>query len=244
MMNISIRLKKLVLSACLLLMAACLHAQYSLGVTGLLTIPTADMQADGTFMGGANFLPEAMMPSNWEYNTGNYFVNITFLPFLEVAYRCTLLHGEFEKGSKWNQDRSVSLRFRPLKEGKWWPAIVVGSNDAFTTGELNMFKSAAGNRFFSSVYIVGTKHLLLGGHDLSFSLGGNIPFRKDSYRKGIFGGVGYSPAFLRSVTLMAEYNAEAVSIGTAAQLFNHFSLHAFCYDFKAVSAGIRYEFKW
>jgi hypothetical protein len=161
MMNISIRLKKLVLSACLLLMAACLHAQYSLGVTGLLTIPTADMQADGTFMGGANFLPEAMMPSNWEYNTGNYFVNITFLPFLEVAYRCTLLHGEFEKGSKWNQDRSVSLRFRPLKEGKWWPAIVVGSNDAFTTGELNMFKSAAGNRFFSSVYIVGTKHLLL-----------------------------------------------------------------------------------
>lgn len=244
MMNISIRLKKLVLSACLLLMAACLHAQYSLGVTGLLTIPTADMQADGTFMGGGNFLPEAMMPSNWEYNTGNYFVNITFLPFLEVAYRCTLLHGEFVKGSKWNQDRSVSLRLRPLKEGKWWPAIVVGSNDAFTTGELNMFKNAAGNRFFSSVYIVGTKHLLLGGHDLGFSLGGNIPFRKDSYRKGIFGGVGYSPAFLRSVTLMAEYDAEAVSIGAAAQLFNHFSLHAFCYDFKAVSAGIRYEFKW
>lgn len=134
-------------------MAAGLHAQYSLGVTGLLTIPTADMQADGTFMGGADFLPEAMMPSNWDYNTGNYFVNITFLPFVEVAYRCTLLHGEFEKGSKWNQDRSVSLRLRPLKEGKWWPAIVVGSNDAFTTGELNMFKSAAGNRF-SRLYML------------------------------------------------------------------------------------------
>lgn len=231
-----------ILTVGLLLGSSSLYAQYSLGMTGLLTIPTADMQPDGTFMGGGNFLPEAMTPSYWDYNTGNYFVNITFLPFLEMAYRCTLFHGEFENGNEWQQDRSVSLRLRSLKEGNWWPAIVVGSNDAFTTGNLNMFNRETGNRFFSSVYVVATKHLLSGQHDLGFSLGGNIPFRKDSYRKGLFGGVSYRPSFLKPVTFMAEYNAKAFSIGAAASLFNHISLYAFCYDFKAVSAGIRYEF--
>ena len=228
---------------CMLPVASSLNAQYSLGMTGLQTIPTADMQADGTFMGGANFLPEAMTPGYWDYDTGNYFVNMTFLPFLEVAYRCTLLHGEFENGNKWQQDRSVSLRLRPLKEGKWHPAIVLGSNDAFTSSELNMFAKVKGNRFFSSVYVVGTKHLLFGGHDLGLSLGGNIPFRKDAYHKGVFGGVSYRQAFLKPVVLMVEYDTEAVSVGAAARFFNHLSLHAFCYDFKALSAGIRYEFR-
>lgn len=101
-------------------------AQRSLGVSGLLNIPSADMQEDGTFMAGGNYLPQEMLPQEWGYNSGNYFVNLTFLPFMEVAYRCTLL--KVESTGKWNQDRSVSLRLRPLKEGKWWPSVVIGSN--------------------------------------------------------------------------------------------------------------------
>lgn len=66
-------------------------AQRSLGTSGLLNIPSADMQEDGTFMAGGNYLPEEMLPREWGYNSGNYFVNLTFLPFMEVAYRCTLL---------------------------------------------------------------------------------------------------------------------------------------------------------
>lgn len=227
----------------LLLVSSSSHAQYSLGMTGLLTIPTADMQPDGTFMGGGNFLPEELTPAKWDYDTGSYFVNMTFLPFLEIGYRCTLFHREFENGNKWQQDRSVSLRVRPLKEGKWWPSLVMGSNDAFTTGKLNTFSNVTGNRYFSSVYMVATKHFLSGGHDLALTLGGNIPFRNGSYRKGVFGGMSYSPAFLKPVILMAEYDAEAVSVGAAALLFNHISLYAFCYDFKAVAGGVRYEFK-
>ena len=142
-MNISIRFKKLILSACWLLMAVGLHAQHSMGVTGLLNIPTADMQADGTFMAGVNYLPEQMLPEHWDYNSGNYFLNMTFLPCLEIGYRCTLLK---LKTGKWNQDRSVSLRIRPLKEGKYWPSVVVGSNDALTTGQLNTFSEVSGNR--------------------------------------------------------------------------------------------------
>ena len=62
-------------------------AQRSLGVSGLLNIPSADMQEDGTFMAGGNYLPQEMLPQEWGYNSGNYFVNLTFLPFMEVAYR-------------------------------------------------------------------------------------------------------------------------------------------------------------
>lgn len=232
---------KLLLSFLLSAGSLFLHAQYSMGVTGLLTIPSADMQADGMFMAGGNYLPEAVTPGYWDYNTGNYYVNITFLPFVEMAYRCTLLRGNFDKGNKWQQDRSVSLRLRPLKEGKWWPAVVVGSNDAFTTNKLNPFDESKGNRYFSSIYAVATKHWSLGRHVLGLTLGGNIPFRKDNFRKGVFGGVSYAPAFLKTVVLMADYDSRAVSLGASARLFNHLSLHAFCYDFKAVSAGIRYE---
>ena len=76
-------------------------AQRSLGVSGLLNIPSADMQEDGTFMAGGNYLPQEMLPQEWGYNSGNYFVNLTFLPFMEVAYRCTLL--KVESTGKWNR---------------------------------------------------------------------------------------------------------------------------------------------
>ena len=215
------------------------QAQYSMGVTGLLNIPTADMQRDGTVMLGGNYLPKEMLPTHWDYNSGNYFVNATFFPWLELAYRCTLM--KVEETGKWNQDRSVSIRLRPLKEGKWWPAIVIGSNDVLTTNELNTFKDPGGTRYFSSVFAVGTKHFLLGGHDWGVTIGGHIPFRSASTRKGVFGGVEYRPAFFRDFSLMAEYDSDAVNVGASVRLFRHLSAHVFCYDFKNVCGGLRYE---
>ena len=82
-----LRLYSIMLVLCILVVYA--QAQRSMGTTGQLNIPTADMQPDGTFIAGGNFMPQEMMPEAWDYSTGNYFVNMTFLPFLEVAYRCT-----------------------------------------------------------------------------------------------------------------------------------------------------------
>lgn len=201
------------------------------------------MQADGTYMAGINYLPKETLPDSWNYNTGNYFLNLTFLPFLEIAYRCTMFHGDFGKGNNWQQDRSVSLRVRPLKEGRWRPSVVLGSNDVFTTGHLNPLSEIEGNRFFSSIYGVMTKHLAWNGHDFSFSFGGNIPFYKDSYRKGLFGGVCYRPSFFRTAALMVDYDTDALAVGASVCLFSHLSIHLFCYNFSTISGGIRYEFK-
>ena len=43
------------------------HAQYSIGTTGQLMIPTAEMQEAGTFIGGVNFLPEQLTPSVFQF---------------------------------------------------------------------------------------------------------------------------------------------------------------------------------
>lgn len=216
------------------------YAQYSRGVTGLLNIPSADMQPDGLFMAGGNYLPEEMTPDFWDHNTGNYFVNITFLSFVEVAYRCTLMKKEFKAGQKWQQDRSLTLRIRPLKEGKYYPAIAVGSDDLIKSSDFNPFTLK--NRYFASVYAVATKHITLNGHTIGFTLGGYF-FSDHSLSKSVFYGVQYTPPFLKSVSLLAEYDTKGVNIGATARLFKYFSAHLFSYDFKAVSGGLRYEFQ-
>jgi hypothetical protein len=217
-------------------------AQSSLGVTGLLNTPSADMQPDGVFMAGGNFFPKKLTPDRWQYNSGNYFLNITFLSFVEVAYRCTLLRGEFKAGNHWQQDRSISLRLRPIKESHYVPAVVVGSNDMLTTSELNAFNAVKGNRHFASIYVVATKNIPVGKHILGFTLGSYI-FPQNTLYKGPFCGIQYTPSFLTPVSLMAEYDANGVNVGTSARLFKHLFLHAFVYDFQALSCGIRYEFR-
>lgn len=218
-------------------------AQYSMGVTGALNTPTADMQADGTFMAGINYLPEKMTPELWDHNTANYYLDITFLSFVEVAYRCTLIKGMFENDSNWEQDRSVSIRLRPLKEGKFHPSVLLGSNDAFTTYQLNpLKKDVKDNSYFSSIYGVLTKHIKIGDHHLGFNIGGYLLSRRDSPYSGAFGSVNYVLPFLKPVTVMAEYDRDKINLGAAARLFGHFSLHLFSFDFKAVSGGVRYEF--
>lgn len=229
----------------LLLYVCCIipiKAQHSLGVTGLLNAPSAEMQKEGLFMAGGNFLPKEMTPGTWDYNTGNYFLNITFMSFVEVAYRCTLFKDDFLAGNKWQQDRSVSLRLRPLKEGKYWPSVVLGSNDAFTTNQLNPTKESKGNRYFSSIYGVATKNIDIHGHTIGFTVGGYF-LSKNSLYEGVFGGISYTPSFLRPVSLMAEYDANVINVGVKAKIFKCFSLHVFSYDFKAISGGIRYEFQ-
>ena len=126
------------------------QAQYSMGNTGLLNIPTADMQKAGTFMGGGNYLPNGMTPFN--FNTGNYFVNITFLSFLELSYRCTLLKTTRYDGKKgyFQQDRSLSARIRPIEEGKYHPRIGVQRDFIFRS--LSEAEKNAFNKLYDQYY--------------------------------------------------------------------------------------------
>ena len=226
-------MKYFFLSLLLIVTISVIKAQPTSGTTGLLNIPTAEMQRDGTFMFGGNYLPEAMTPEPFSYNTGNYYLNITFLPFWEVNYRLTLLKIDGTGGH--NQDRSFALRCRILKERKYIPAIVVGGNDVYTSS------SGGGNQYFGAVYMVATKNFQCGILTLSFTIGYGIDtFDKKQYA-GIFGGVALSPAFFKPLSLIAEYDTKAINAGASLFLFNHLYIQAFVYDMKYFCGGVQYK---
>ena len=208
-------------------------AQYSLGTTGLLNAPSAEMQETGTFMIGGNFLPERMNP--FDFNTGNYFAGITLFSFLELTYRETLLKTTYMTSRpKYNQqDRSMSVRLRPVREGRLMPAIVIGTNDPFRS---------LGNNYYRSIYGAATKHLLFGGHELGITVGyQGWTSDRNTLRDGVFGGITYSPAFCRQLRVIAEYDTEDINVGVTARLWNHLSLYALTNGFESVAGGLRFE---
>ena len=104
-------MKKIILLGTLLfLLAGSAKAQFTYGTTGLLHMPTADMQRDKTFMAGGGYLNSHALPSRWSYDTWNYYINITFFPWLEVAYTCNVFNHWVKRGKynvhMINQDRS------------------------------------------------------------------------------------------------------------------------------------------
>lgn len=226
--------KRVFICAWMLAVALGLKAQYTMGTTGQLNIPTAEMQETGTFMIGGNYLPKKMVPFN--YNTANYFINITFFSWLELSYRCILLKSTYMTSkAKYNQqDRSLSARLRPVKEGKYLPAIVIGTNDPFKD---------KGKNYFASVYGVATKTMAWGGHRIAATIGYFHPLSKDKYvmQDGIFGGIAYTPSFCKELKVMAEYDSDGFNAGAAVRLWKHLSIHAFTRKMECVSAGMRYE---
>lgn len=222
-------------------------AQFSCSMSGALNSPTALLLKDGTFSFGGNYLPSEMMPSAFKYNSGNYFVNIAFFPFMELSYRSTLIRCEsthpLKTGYTWNKDRSIAVKFRVVPEGNTWrPAFAIGSNDIVTTNSVTEPTSdAKGNRYFASIYGVITKNILINRQKLELSTGYYMPFYNRSYYKGIFGSVAWRPKRAEWLSLWGEYDCNAINMGIRTFLAKHLELQMFCYDFKAVSGGIRYS---
>ena len=206
-------------------------AQPTAGTSGLLNTPAAGMPDDGTFTAGANYLPDILTPQpDFNYNTYNYYVGMAFLPFLELSLRMTLLK-EPEEEKFNNQDRSLAMRVRLLKEKKYLPSIVIGGNDIFTT-------SQSANQYFKSFYIAGSKTFNLGGSLARVSLGCLSDFANDDVDFGPFGGLSFSPAFLKSLSLMAEYDSQYINAGASILLFRHIYLYGFAADLRQFAGGV------
>jgi hypothetical protein len=156
-------------------------------------MPTGDMQEDKTVMIGGSIVDHRTLSGYWanysEYHpyTYDYFVNVTFFPWLEVSYMCTLVKGingsTYWPKKTWghfvNQDRSFHGRLRLWKEG-WWkswtPQIVFGANDPGSHsynggGSIDWGGGQSGNHnYLTRYYLAATKHLdfknigLLGLH--------------------------------------------------------------------------------
>lgn len=216
------------------MLSSSVMAQFAYGTTGLLHMPTAEMQRDKTFMIGGSYLNKHATPSHWYYNTWNYYINITFFPWLEVAYTCNLHSAEslglehYGYSGFTNQDRSFHGRLRLWKEG-WWkpwtPQIVVGIND-FTTGEDGVDYSGTtiegdGNGYLNRYYLVATKHLSWNG-EWGIHAAYLYNRRNQDKLNGPAFGIDYQFTLpkvstlnkvINGLNLMAEYDSKFVNIG-------------------------------
>jgi len=217
-----------------------LNAQSTLGVTGLLNSPSAEMSPDGTVKIGGNFLPQGFLPDTWDYNTFNYFVNITFVPFAEVAITNTALDN-FNIGRITNQDRAICLRVRPLKEGKYWPAVVIGSNDVLTTG--TMLEAGGGNKYFGTTYLALSKHFDLYGNTVGVHAAYNIPVSDYAQQKfPISGGVSFTPKFYKDLNIIAEYDTKNFNIGANVIVFKYLYFQFLLNQFRHPVIGFNFQF--
>lgn len=220
------------------------YAQHTYGSTGLLHMPTAEMQKDKTFMAGGNFMPKESLPYKWDYNSYNYFLNFTLFPFLEISYTCTLFKMKYPENKKFNnQDRYFSARLRVLKEGKYYPSIVIGSNDfASMLTNKKVTVGEVGNGYFNRYYLALTKNFTIHKERLGVHLAYLYNNRKYDKLNGVAVGLNYEPGFLPHFDLMAEYDSKHFNIGCNYLLLNHLNLFFEVFDMKKPCGGLSFVY--
>ena len=228
-------------------------AQLTYGTTGLLHAPSAEMQRDKTVLLGGNFLNKENTPGTWYYHTYNYYLNVTFFPWLEVGYTCTLFKAEalglapYGYSGFTNQDRYFSLRLRLLKEGQLWkhmPAIVIGTSDPYTESgatENGQISSVDGNGYFCRFFIAATKHLPIGSEEIGVHLSYLYNRRIDYHLNGPAAGISWNPSAHPQLRLIAEYDAKDFNVGATYLLFNHLHAQVEMQRMKYFSGGICYK---
>lgn len=245
-------------------------AQYVYGTTGLLHMPTADMQRDKTFLFGGSYLDIAATPRHWSYHTFNYYINITFFPWLEVGYTCTLhkaLHGSnyypsYVWGKYSNQDRQFSGRLRLWKEGwwkEWTPQIVIGANDPSTNDRteekdygIGLTGTSSINGHWQRYYIAATKHLDFQGiGNLGIHAAYVYNKRTDYHLNGPALGVNFKcdlpedktwKKMLNGLNLMGEYDARTINVGASYAVWkDYINVIAEMTECKYFSGGVFFK---
>ena len=257
----------------LLVMGGKIHAQAMYGTTGLLHAPTAEMQKDKTILIGGSMIDQNIYRSGYwnshkEYNpyTYNYYLNITFFPWLEVAYTCTLVKGvpgwpQQTLGKFVNQDRSFHFRLRAWKEG-WWklwtPQIVLGANDPGSHsdhggGNITFDNADENTNHLTRFYLAATKHFIfqrwgtLGVHASVIQFDG-LDFDNDhgftlgaNFRFNRQGD-SFCTKALNGLNLMGEYYDGVVNVGGNYAVWkDRINLTASLYDGKYWSVGLYFR---
>ena len=238
-------MKKILLAFSILIcVTSRMVAQYMYGTTGLLQMPTAEMQKDKTFMfGGGELSPQIIPSKEWwgNYYTLNYYVNITIFPWLEIGYDCVLVKAKpgiyhwvpSTYGKFVNQDRSFHGRLRVWKEGwwkEWTPQIVIGANDP-TTGSWDGGSASDDERyngFFCRYYIAATKHWEFERYG---KLGVHVAYvynKKDVHH-------------LNGLAIGANFSIQLPSNQQLAKALNNLNLMAE-YDSRTINCGFEYSF--
>jgi hypothetical protein len=232
------------------------------GKAGLMYIPTAEVQEDGTFSAGY-----ALNPKNYafRFNKANSesicFVNLCLLPRLEVNVNLLNPNGPIRFGDKGIGDRQIDIKYVALREKAKRPSVAIILSAPF----------GIDNSLISNA-VVATKHVKLStAVTVAASVGMGSPyslFRADVkndqnsdifsgytlkdkrdkpyyYLAGPFGGVNVN--FHKKGGLMAEWDSRHINVGAYALLFAHWTLQAGLLNGDQLTVGTSYSlnlFHW
>ena len=164
------RKKFLLLSIAALICCNVAKAQMYLGMTGLIHVPSAEMNEAGDARIGVHYIPNEMLSSRlWEYygkgklfDSYSYYFSITPFRWMEATYECTAVKTQLGNGS-------YNVKDRLLYEGKYWPLVVMGAQDVFGSTVYNS-DITKGQAFFGNWYVAATKHFMVGGNEIAGTL--------------------------------------------------------------------------
>ena len=150
----------------------------------------------------------------------------------------------------YNQDRHFNIKLRPLKEGRWWPAIAIGWDDI---GNFHIGKSIITNNNFENIYAVITKHLEVRGHKIGANIGYRyFPSKKDVWRRGVVAGITYTPwlgdklrgsrAWLQRPRLIVEWDGNGINFGADVLLWRHLFVQACLVHGSGFTGGLSYHY--
>lgn len=225
------------------------------GITGLIQVPSAEVDSSGTFRGNISWVNKAMLPNLTYYGDGIpfstpcYTVGMTVLKWLQLSYTGTLvkIHPNGVKTEPlgyYNEDRHFNLKLIPLYEGKWWPSVSLGWDDV---GDLSIFKigkSLSSNSFFGNLYIAASKHFYIKGYELGAHLSYRYyTYAKNKDRRGIAGGFTIRPSFFRQLRGIVEWDGIGVNAGVDMLLWNRLLIQVSLIHGKGFSATIGYHYK-
>ncbi len=242
-----------------------LFAQVYHGTTGLLHVPSAEMGSAGTFRGGVSYLDKRFLPQHlWVYGEGipfnapAYTLGITAFSFLEFSYTGTLVKirknsDPSQKLGYYNEDRHFNVKVRPLKEGKWWPAVALGWDDIGNLSSIKVNKGWTTNNFFECLYGVASKNFEVKGH----RVGAHLAYRyyssdKDKERRGVAGGITYTPrlgealqgprAWLQRPRAIVEWDGVGINVGADVLLWRHLFVQAALVHGQGFTGGLSYQY--
>jgi hypothetical protein len=226
---------RVVMSGVLAMLSSCLPAaaQSLTGTSGLVSIPTATIAADGRLTAGVNVIParyHGYYDAGYDETAVVRYVAVGFLPFVEVGLRLTHVTAEIPQGLG---DRMVSVRVRLLTEGTVRPALAVGAHDL------------VGTRLYHATYAVASRTVRTpaGPAGVHAGYGHNVLGLETRGRQfdGLFGGASLAP--VQWLTLLAEYDGEHANAGVRVGPVHGVALVVGALrDLDGVSAGLSYTF--
>lgn len=228
-----------------MLMVSSVRGQQYVGQSGLIHVPSADMDTAGVARVGLHYIPKEIMPDrmtcdNEKFNSLTNYLSLTAFKWVQVSYGYTLwkMHRNnksYNKTGFYSKDRYFSIKLQPIQENEWWPSVVVGGNDVWGSGE----DGWSGSNYYRNYYVALSKHVDLGGH----LLGGHIAYRTwklNSNHKwnGVVGGVTVQPSFYRPLRLMCEWDGNEFNVGADCLLFKMFLVQFAFIDMHRFNAGL------